>query len=62
MTDLLEKRHGIKRKETDKRRALYAVVDAKLLEQIDEIVPRHKRSQFIENVLRREMDELESKS
>lgn len=61
MSDLLEQRHSIKRKDKDERRALFAKIDAKLLEQIDEIVPRHQRTKFIESVLRREMDRLESK-
>ena len=61
MSDLLEQRHGIKRKGTEERRALYAMIDAKLLERIDEIVPRHQRTKFVESVLRREMDRLESK-
>ena len=61
MSDLLEQRHGIKRKSTDERRTLFAKIDAKLLEQIDEIVPRHQRTKFVESVLRREMDRLESK-
>ena len=61
MSDLLERRHGIKRKGTGERRALFAKIDAKLLEQIDEIVPRNQRAKFVESVLRRELDQLESK-
>tara|TARA_B100000519_G_C14055611_1_gene349597 strand:+ start:520 stop:705 length:186 start_codon:yes stop_codon:yes gene_type:complete len=60
MSDLLEKRHQIQRKQPDERRALYAVIDAQLLTKIDEVVPRHQRSKFVESVLRREIGELQA--
>ena len=60
MSDLLEKRHQIQRKQPDERRALYAVIDAKLLTRIDEVVPRQQRSKFVESVLRREIGELQA--
>ena len=60
MSDLLEKRHQIQRKQPDERRALYAVIDAKLMTRIDEVVPRHQRSKFVESVLRREIGELQA--
>ena len=60
MSDLLEQRHQIQRKPPDERRALYAVIDAQLLTKIDEVVPRHQRSKFVESVLRREIGELQA--
>ena len=60
MSDLLEKRHQIQRKQPDERRALYAVIDAQLLTKIDKVVPRHQRSKFVESVLRREIGELQA--
>ena len=60
MSDLLEKRHQIQRKQPDDRRALYAVIDAQLLTKIDEVVPRHQRSKFVESVLGREIGELQA--
>ena len=60
MSDLLEKRHQIQRKQPDERRALYAVIDAKLMTRIDEVVPRQQRSKFVESVLRREIGELQA--
>ena len=60
MSDLLEKRHQIQRKQPDERRALYAVIDAQLLTKIDEVVPGHQRSKFVESVLRREIGELQA--
>ena len=60
MSDLLEKRHQIQRKQPDERRALYAVIDAQLLTKIDEVVLRHQRSKFVESVLRREIGELQA--
>jgi len=60
MSDLLEKRHQIQRKQPDERRALYAVIDAKLLTRIDEVVPRQQRSKFVESVLRREIGEFQA--
>ena len=60
MSDLLEQRHQIQRKRPDERRALYAVIDAQLLTKIDEVVPRHQRSKFVESVLRREIGELQA--
>jgi len=62
MSDLLERRHQIQRKQPDKRRTLYAVIDAKLLTKIDEIVPRSQRSKFVESVLRREIQDLQQQS
>ena len=60
MSDLLEQRHQIQRKQPDERRALYAVIDAQLLTKIDEVVPRHQRSKFVKSVLRREIGELQA--
>lgn len=58
--DLLQQRHEIRRKQTSPRRHLHALVDARLLEQVDELVPRHQRSRFVESVLRRELKELQA--
>ena len=62
MSDLLEQRHQIQRKQPDERRTLYAVIDAKLLNKIDEVVSRHQRSKFVESVLRREIQDLQQAS
>ena len=62
MGDLLEQRHQIQRKQPDERRALYALIDAKLLTKIDEVVPRSQRSKFVESVLRREIQDLQQAS
>ena len=62
MSDLLEQRHQIQRKQPDERRALYAVIDAQVLSQIDSLVPRHQRSKFVESVLRREIQDLQQAS
>ena len=60
MSDLLEQRHQIQRKQPDERRASYAVIDARLMTKIDEVVPRHQRSKFVESILRREIGELQA--
>ena len=60
MSDLLQQRHQIERRQPDKRRALYAVIDAEVIRDIDSLIPRSQRSKFLESVLRRELKELQA--
>jgi hypothetical protein len=60
MSDLLRQRHQIERRQPDKRRALYALIDAEVIRDIDSLIPRSQRSKFLESVLRRELKELQA--
>ena len=63
MTDLLEQRHSIQRRQPDApRRSLHAKIDVNLMAAIDAVVPRHQRSKFVESVLRREIQDLQQQS